>query len=285
MNEAEFEQQRLRRFEETNLCNDLMPPDRHRHLETLFDRRWAKRIEACPDYIEVAAQAWIITSTNWEYYPEWKRFFSRHREEVRRIWMSEEDLSVFRTFPKPFRLYRGYNKPLGKMGFSWSLERRIAAKISYGRVNDEWIITAMANPEDVIAYTDRRLEREVIIDPKNILEVLKEEPMKMEDLAEPQNMESKPKTPQAGDNLIGSSLLNNLKCKQIVNLPNQRAALITGGVFKAGERKEVTIEGHEVEIHCLEIRDESVLIKIDGVEEPQELSLPSSQKRWKSYLG
>jgi hypothetical protein len=60
---------------------------------------------------------------------------------------------------------------------------------------------------------------------------------------------------------------------------------ITGGIFKVGERKEVRINEQKFKIRCLEIRDESVLIKIDGVEERWELSLPSSEKRWKSYSG
>jgi hypothetical protein len=168
----------IRRFEETNLCDNLVCLEIRNGAEVLFDRRWSKLLETCPDYVKVLARVWSMARTNWKHYPAWRRFFENRRDEVQRIWMDEHDVSVFRTFLKPFTIYRGYNKPHGKMGFSWTLDKAVAARIpthpTHYQNENPWVITAIANPEDAIAYIDSGKEREVIIDPKKILKIVRD---------------------------------------------------------------------------------------------------------------
>ena len=202
--------------------------------------------------------------------------------------MNAEDFSVLHTFPKPFTLYRGYNKPLGKMGFSWSLDKAVAASIPTHPVHgigNPWIITATANPENVIVYRDERLEREVIIDPKKILRVLVEEPLKHDEQGGKQNGDGKLPKSRGGTKSRTSSLMDQLKCARILKFQNLRGTQINGIFFKAGDQKPVTIEGRKVKIRCIEIREESVQIKIEGLKEAVELSVIASGKRWKSYSG
>jgi hypothetical protein len=95
--------------------------------------------------------------------------------------MTNREKRFLRRLPSPFKLYRGYNKPRGKMGLSWSVDKKAAARIPFnpqlpGEENP-WVITAVANPEHVLAYLTGRGEQEIVIHPKNILRIVQEEPV------------------------------------------------------------------------------------------------------------
>ena len=53
----------------------------------------------------------------------------------------------------------------------------------------------------------------------------------------------------------------------------KRLAQINNRILEVGEEAEVVVGGQKAKIRCVEIRDESVLIKIDGVNETKELFL------------
>ena len=95
--------------------------------------------------------------------------------------MTNRERRFLRRLPKPFELFRGYNKPRGKMGLSWSVDKKAAARIPFnpqipGKQNP-WVITAVASPEHVLAYLTERGEKEIVIHPKNILRIVREEPV------------------------------------------------------------------------------------------------------------
>jgi len=176
---AELQREALRYFEETKHCGSFVSFF-GTQCSTLifFNSPWKRRLKACSDYVRAAAGVWNMADTSWAYRRQWLSFFNRHKEEVRKSWMTEKELSVLHSLSKPFTLYRGYNKPHAKMGLSWTLDIRVAAKSPHFRAHGKanpWIIAAIANPEDVIAYLDGRQEREIIIDPKRILKIIRQE--------------------------------------------------------------------------------------------------------------
>jgi hypothetical protein len=62
----------------------------------------------------------------------------------------------------------------------WTLDENVAATIPRVRFRAEanpWVIAALAAPEDVIACLKKeRAENEIVIDPREIVKVLKDEP-------------------------------------------------------------------------------------------------------------
>ena len=54
---------------------------------------------------------------------------------------------------------------------------------------------------------------------------------------------------------------------------SKRLAQINNRNFEVGEEAEVLAGNQKIKIRCLEIRESSVLVRIEGVEEPRELSL------------
>lgn len=70
-----------------------------------------------------------------------------------------------------------------------------------------------------------------------------------------------------------TTLLSQLTLKGFSNATNRRLALINGTTFEAGELADVRIGSQTVKVRCREIRQESVLVSIDGMNETKELQL------------
>lgn len=70
-----------------------------------------------------------------------------------------------------------------------------------------------------------------------------------------------------------TTLLSQLTLKGFSNATNRRLALINGTTFEAGELADVRIGSQTVKVRCREIRQESVLVSIEGMNETKELQL------------
>lgn len=168
-------------MEKTNRCGPIFDVLDALHVPIFFNSPWKDRFRKCSDYVEAAKTVWIESPGSWHYRRQWTAFFHEHAEEVRKVWMTNRERRVLRRLPKPFELYRGYNKPRGKMGLSWAADKKAAARIPFnpqlpGKQNP-WVITAIANPEHVLAYLTERGEREIVIHPENIIRIITEEPV------------------------------------------------------------------------------------------------------------
>jgi len=64
-----------------------------------------------------------------------------------------------------------------------------------------------------------------------------------------------------------------LSLKGIAGPTNRRFALINNQPLAAGESGFVRISGGQVKVHCWEIREDSVIISVEGDEEKKELRL------------
>jgi len=67
--------------------------------------------------------------------------------------------------------------------------------------------------------------------------------------------------------------VGDLKLKGIIGEGAKKVALINSQTFTAGETTMIKLGSHPVEIRCLEIRDNSVLLQVPGKSEPLELKL------------
>ncbi|MDB6063937.1 MAG: Sel1 domain protein repeat-containing protein [Pedosphaera sp.] len=80
-------------------------------------------------------------------------------------------------------------------------------------------------------------------------------------------------SPDKSEPMPEPSFVDHLKLGGISGADNHRLAIINNHTFAAGEDAKVKIDGRVVNIHCLEIREDSVLIKAEGVEKSMELKL------------
>ncbi len=66
---------------------------------------------------------------------------------------------------------------------------------------------------------------------------------------------------------------NELAVKAITGTKNRRLALINNVTFSAGEEAMVKFKDAKVKVRCLEIKESSVIITLEGKDEKQELFL------------
>jgi Sel1 repeat len=69
------------------------------------------------------------------------------------------------------------------------------------------------------------------------------------------------------------SFQDHLKLSGISGTQSHLFAIINNHTFEAGEQAQVKIDGRIVNLHCLAIRKDSVVIKADGMEKTMELKL------------
>ncbi len=72
---------------------------------------------------------------------------------------------------------------------------------------------------------------------------------------------------------LGDSAKNDLTLTRISGPKQRRQALINNQTFSAGETARVKVAAGHVKVHCLEIRDKSVIVTVNGQKEKQELRL------------
>lgn len=82
------------------------------------------------------------------------------------VFMNEEDYTVYSTLPDNVTVYRGVQNKDHAKGFNWSLSKdvatRFATDIYYKK--EGFLCEAKVAKKDIIAYTDQRNEKEIILD-------------------------------------------------------------------------------------------------------------------------
>src|SRR5262249_35504553 len=66
----------------------------------------------------------------------------------------------------------------------------------------------------------------------------------------------------------------DLVLKSISGPQNRRFALLNNQTLAPGESARVKLEDREVKVRCIEIRDRSVIVAVDGQSTPREIKLP-----------
>lgn len=70
----------------------------------------------------------------------------------------------------------------------------------------------------------------------------------------------------------------NLVVKSISGAPNRRFALVNSETMAVGDSAWFKLGGNRVQVHCVEIREKSVLVRVDRDEKPRELLLSDIRK-------
>jgi hypothetical protein len=90
----------------------------------------------------------------------------------------------------------------------------------------------------------------------------------------PNTLRSPIPVPAATTNSVPVAALTSLVLKALSGGAGQRLALINNRTLEVGETAEVTTAGGgKIKIRCVEIKESSVLVKVDGQGEPIEIHL------------
>jgi hypothetical protein len=125
------------------------------------------------EYWGLLAHTWTGAETIWRNNTRWL-FALMLRPTSRHLFMTPEDRATFETLPDSFTIYRGYQPGKNADGFSWTLNKGTAEKLSNngkGANLFDWhsvleggeVREKTVNKADVFAYTNNRDEQEIIL--------------------------------------------------------------------------------------------------------------------------
>jgi hypothetical protein len=80
----------------------------------------------------------------------------------------------------------------------------------------------------------------------------------------------------AKDELPQPAAVQKLKLSGLSGSADHRLAIINGATFAQGETAKVKLAGESITLRCMEIREKSVVVQIEGAEKPIELFMSDS---------
>ena len=77
----------------------------------------------------------------------------------------------------------------------------------------------------------------------------------------------------AGSELLNPSWMADIKLSGVGGPKNRPLAIINNDIFAVGDSNVLNVAGKAVTVQCLQIQDESVVVQIEGLDMPRELTL------------
>lgn len=114
------------------------------------------------EYWELLADIWIDSENVWQNKATYKKLFSKHRD-YKKYFMNSKERKYFDSLPEQIVAYRGYVKGQNRRGFSYTLDKKQAEWFAKRFDNDGAVAKIVVPKSRVLAYTNRRGEKELII--------------------------------------------------------------------------------------------------------------------------
>ena len=126
-------------------------------------------------YWEVLADVWTEVENHWQCLNTIKRLWhmtGHVKDGYYETMFNSDELKVWQTLPnESMTVYRGYTHPTARRGWSWTFspaKARWFAERFARQDNPQRVVRGEVARKDILAFFDRRGEREVVIDPKNV---------------------------------------------------------------------------------------------------------------------
>ena len=114
------------------------------------------------EYWELLADIWVDSENIWQNKATYKKLFSKHRD-YKKYFMNSKERKYFDSLPEQIVAYRGYVKGQNRRGFSYTLDKKQAEWFAKRFDNDGSVAKIVVPKSRVLAYTNRRGEKELII--------------------------------------------------------------------------------------------------------------------------
>lgn len=131
-------------------------------------RRLEKLIEYTAKCLMPPDKAWRIARSTWleldevyQYRNDWEQFFNLFMP-YRDDFMIKRELDHLSQLPDEIKIYRGYDRALGRSGLSWTMSKLIASQYA-NRFKSLKIAQGMVKKEDVVGYIVMRGHYEIVL--------------------------------------------------------------------------------------------------------------------------
>lgn len=118
-------------------------------------------------YWEVVRQVWTDSENIHENMDAWRALWKADAPK-RHLVMTQSDRAAFSRLPKKVRVYRGHDFSYGRLGLSWTTDRKKAIWFAHRTNRIPYLSMAMAPKDKIYAYFNGRDEKEIVIDTDNL---------------------------------------------------------------------------------------------------------------------
>jgi hypothetical protein len=128
------------------------------------------------EYWRVVGSVWTDSENIYQHFAVWKRLWASSFNG-RDVLMDEEEKEVLEAMPQVLTVYRGFKIKKSERGLSWTTDRDTAVWFARRfRASHQSSFVAQANvaKKDVLAYFDGRNEKEVVVLPTSLKNLLSE---------------------------------------------------------------------------------------------------------------
>jgi hypothetical protein len=113
------------------------------------------------EYWELLSDVWVDSENIWQNIKIWKKLLKQNKE-TKHFFMSDDDKAEFDKLPEAFTVYRGYIEGKNKSGLSYTTDKKRAMWFANRFGKNGKVAELTVSKKDVLAYTNRRDEKEII---------------------------------------------------------------------------------------------------------------------------
>lgn len=142
-----------------------------------------KSIKKEKEYWELFVSIFVDSECLWAYDKYIKTILKKGMPNPHYV-MNEEDLAIYDNLPDTLRIYRGYTKGseyCNRQGYSWTLNYNTANFFSNRlkpKDHKPGVVSGMVNKKDIVLFTNRRSELEIVVDPRKVKSKKEYKPMR-----------------------------------------------------------------------------------------------------------
>ena len=127
------------------------------------------------EFWKLVGRVWIDTEYPYQHPKKWKQLWGEPIEG-RRACMSEEEICFLDTLPEQIEIWRGTSHKRGLAGLAWTLDRERAVRFAQRFCSESRVpllAKGIVEKPDVLAYLEKRHEREIVSMKVSIISVTK----------------------------------------------------------------------------------------------------------------
>lgn len=117
----------------------------------------------------IARDTWINQNSVFPNTGEWEQFFELDIPLRQQNFMNEKERNHLSQMPSEIKIYRGYDRAIGRSGLSWSLSKMIASQYA-NRFKSKIIAQAVVGRDSVMGYINARGHHEIVLKSRLSLE-------------------------------------------------------------------------------------------------------------------
>lgn len=132
--------------------------------------KYIKNYLSKEDFSKILLDVWILTEfPSSDVNVALKEILNWFKHADKSHMIDEEDVKTYNNFPEQIAIYRGIKDSSIDKGISYTTDIEIAKWFAQRHNADQgYLIEGIVNKKDILLYTNKRSEKEIVVDPQKI---------------------------------------------------------------------------------------------------------------------